>query len=51
MVLSVTYATIVCGSVKALIPEILLVRYSDNYICVIQIPAMRLHTALTVEML
>ena len=50
MVLRVTYYTILCGCVKALIPEIL-VYWSDNYICGIQIPTIRLRTAFTVEML
>lgn len=49
MVLRVTYYTILCGSIKALIPEIL-IYCSDNYVCAIQIPTTRLHTALTVEM-
>lgn len=50
MVLRVAYYTVLCGCVKALIPETLLVHFSDNYICMIQTLTMRLHTVLTVEM-
>lgn len=49
MVLRVTYYTILCGYVKALIPKTLLVCCTDNYICLIQIPTTRLHTALSMR--